>query len=169
VGCVQARKAGALTDLTLIAEELNPSGQLDEAGGLSYLISLGDQVPRSAHAEHCAQVVSEKAYLRRTIRWHSGLMVHAYDQNLALEDLAALTNQSPALDLGIKRTVLVADSSAEVLAQAENGAGPRGVPTGLGDFDELTGGLEPGRLQVLAARPAMGKSGLAFHFGVHMP
>jgi len=162
------RASGAPTDLTLITEELNRSGQLDEAGGLSYLIGLGDQVPTSAHAEHYAQVVSEKAYLRRTIRWHSGLMVHAYDQDLALEDLAALTTQPPALDLGLKRTVSVADSIAEVLAQAESGTGPQGVPTGLGDFDELTGGLEPGRLYVLAARPAMGKSGLAFQFGAHV-
>ena len=162
------RDSGAPIDLTLLSEELRRTGQLDEAGGLNYLIGLAEEVPTSAHAEHYARIVSEKSYLRGLIRWNGQLMRHAYEQDMALEDLAALTSQPPALELGIKRTVSVADSITEVLAQADAGSGPKGVPTGLDDFDALTGGLEPGRFYVLAARPGMGKSGLAFQIGAHV-
>ena len=159
---------GAPVDLVLLQEALKRAGMLDEAGGASYLIGLAEQTPTSVYAEHYAQIVTEKAYLRRLIRWNGGLIAHAYEQDMALEDLVLLTAQPPALDLGVKRTVSVSDSVAEVLAQAEQGSGPQGVPTGLTDLDELTGGLENGRLYVLAARPGMGKSGLAFQAGTNV-
>ena len=162
------RAGGAPSDLALMAEELTRAGRLDDAGGLGYLIGLSEGVPTAAYAEHYARVVSEKAWLRQLIRWNGRLTSHALDQDLALEDLASLSQQPPALEIGAPRTVSVADSIAEVINQAETGSGAQGVPTGLSDFDELTGGLEPGRLYVLAARPGMGKSGLAFQFGAHV-
>ncbi|MFC6659331.1 replicative DNA helicase [Deinococcus multiflagellatus] len=155
-------------DLITLSAELTRRGQLDEAGGLTYLMGLADQVPTAVYAEHYARIVLEKATLRGKIAAAGKLMQACYDQAVPLEEIDAMTALIPNLtrfDSGLER---VGDTVRAVLEQAAQGTGPNGAPTGLKDLDELMGGLEPGRLYVLAARPAMGKTAAAFQMAVHV-
>ncbi|MFC4454758.1 replicative DNA helicase [Deinococcus sonorensis] len=155
-------------DLTTLSEQLIRSGRLDAAGGLGTLIGLGQQVPTSAHADHYARIVLEKRYLRASIQHSAQVIRHAYAQDIDLEDLGALQGAPPVLTFARTQVVSLSSSIGTVLEQAERGTGPQGLPTGLEALDRLTGGLEAGRLYVLAARPGMGKSGLAFQIGAHV-
>lgn len=156
-------------DLTLLHGYLSRTGQLDEAGGLTYLVGLSDQTPTAAHAEHYALIVREHAHRRALIRHASDVQRHVYAGDMPLEDLQTLATTPPALELGQDDGLVhLADALADVLAQAENGTGTRGAPTGLNDLTDAVNGLEAGRLYVLAARPAMGKSALAFQVAAHI-
>jgi replicative DNA helicase len=149
-------------DLVLLSEELTRQGKLDDAGGLSYLLGLSDQTPTSAYAEHYARIVLEKAHLRAHISHAASVMRHAYDSDIALEDLDVLAGQPPRLTLTEAPVVRLGSVLGTVLDEAEHGTGNPGLSTGMSDLDNLIGGLEPGRLYILAARPAMGKTACAF-------
>lgn len=156
-------------DLTLLHAHLSRTGQLDEAGGLTYLTGLSDLTPTAAHADHYALIVREHAHRRALIRHANDVQRHVYAGDLALEDLQTLAAAPPALELGDEDGLVhLADALADVLAQAEDGSGSRGLPTGLSDLTDTINGLEAGRLYVLAARPAMGKSALAFQMAAHV-
>ncbi|ALW87839.1 replicative DNA helicase [Deinococcus arenae] len=155
-------------DLITLSEELTRRGQLDEAGGLTYLMGLGDQVPTAAYAEHYARIVQEKAILRAKISAAGKVMQACFDQQLPLEEIDALTSLIPTLTRADAGLESIGGAVEAVLHQAEHGTGPNGAPTGLKDLDDLMGGLEPGRLYVLAARPAMGKTALAFQMAMHV-
>lgn len=155
-------------DLTTLGEELLRRGQLDEVGGLSYLIGLGEQTPTAAYAEHYARIVLEKAHLRRLISFGGRLMAAAYTGEQPLEDIDALASQAPQFELAREGLVSITDDLESVLQQAQDGSGPQGAPTGLADLDREIGGLEAGRLYVLAARPGFGKTALAFQMAAHV-
>ncbi|GHG37875.1 replicative DNA helicase [Deinococcus indicus] len=154
-------------DLITVVDHLTKRGQLDEAGGMVYLAGLSDTVPTSVYAEHYALIVKEHAHRRAMISHANTITRHAYDGDMPLEDLQHLAGTLPELEFGAgDGLVHLSDSLDEVMSEVENASGARGISTGLKDLDDMTNGLEPGRLYVLAARPGMGKSGLAFQIGI---
>ena len=155
-------------DLTTLVEELRRRGQLDAAGGMTYLIGLEERTPTAVYAEHYARIVLEKAHLRNLISASGKLMQHAYDQDMPLEDIDLLATRFPQFELLRDEAIPVGQDIQSVLTQAESGTGPQGAPTGLTDLDRAIGGLEPGRLYVLAARPGFGKTALAFQVAAHV-
>lgn len=163
------RAEGTPPDLTMLASHLMRAGKLDAAGGMVYLAGLGEQVPTAAHAEHYARIVLEHAHLRRLITHSADVARHAYAGDMPLEDLQALAENAPELDLGDDDGLVhLGDALSDILAEAESGSGERGLPTGLTELDGAMNGLERGRLYILAARPGMGKSGLAFQIAAHV-
>ena len=81
------QERGEPVDLVTLSEDLRVKGQLDEVGGLTYLIGLSDQVPTAAYAEHDARIVPEKHTLRQLISASGKAMQLAYEAQLPLEDL----------------------------------------------------------------------------------
>ena len=81
------QERGEPVDLVTLSEDLRVKGQLDEVGGLTYLIGLSDQVPTAAYAEHYARIVQEKHTLRALISASGKAMQLAYEGQLPLEDL----------------------------------------------------------------------------------
>nr|WP_255449391.1 replicative DNA helicase [Deinococcus arboris] len=156
-------------DLTTLSAQLTRTGDLDNAGGLTYLMGLADEVPTAAYAEHYGRIVLEHAHRRALIRHAGTVMRHAYAGDMALEDIHTLATIPPALEFGEDdQSVAVGDAMRQVLHEAETGTGSRGVSTGLKDLDGALGGLQPGRLYVVAARPAMGKSALGFQVAAYV-
>ena len=149
-------------DLTTLAEELMRRGQLDDAGGLPYLIGLSEKTSTAVYAEHFARIVLEKAHLRQVIKHAGETMRAAYDQQLPLEDIDALAAGAPRMEFGEADIVRGGNLLGSVLEQANSGTGRRGAPTGLTDLDDAVGGFEGTRLYVIGARPGMGKTAAAF-------
>ncbi|MHA0036627.1 replicative DNA helicase [Deinococcus sp. PESE-13] len=165
------RAKGDPIDLVTMQELMVRQGTLDEIGGISYLIGLGDQVPTAAYGDHYARIVQEKWTLREVIRQSSQTIRAAYDGEMALEDVLTQAGQIGAnLDLRAHQGAYAqSDVIADILRDIAQGTGQQPLSTGLADLDDmLGGGLYPETLNILAARPSMGKSALALGVAEHV-
>ncbi len=159
-------------DLTLLIEQLNKHGQLDEAGGPAYITSLVDGVPRQSNVRHHAEVVKEKARLRGLIFAANKMLSSAY----AAEEPAALILQQAdhaLVDLQTDtagRMLTLRDSSKDLLDNLEwrhaHKGEITGVDTGFESINALTLGFQPGELIIIAARPSVGKTTWAMNHAV---
>lgn len=159
---------GEPADPHTVGAELTKRGDLDRVGGTPYLFALTQAAMTAANAEYHAEIVREKAVLRRLVEAGESIAAMGY----AGEGGAAeIVDRSQAAILGLTAQQaddtlrVVGDLSEEWLDELEQ-IGQRkgeitGVPTGFIDLDQLTNGLQPGQLIVIAGRPAMGKSTLA--------
>jgi replicative DNA helicase len=153
---------GEPCDLIATKNELQRRGALAEAGGPLALQGLVEQVPSPASAGHYAQIVAETATRRRLISAAADVMDLAYGAG-ETEDVV---EKAEGLIYGAARvrvertTRAVEDLVFDVLAEIQEPTKP-GLPTGFGDLDEkLRGGLKPGAMVIVAARPGVGKSTL---------
>lgn len=156
-------------DRLLIADELEKMGHsLEEFGGQSELNDLGNRTPTSIHAEYYAQIVAEKAIRRRVIA-AAGEMARLADNPEITPDELIVKSERMLLEIGNDK-VNEPESAYELTGQTVDhlervyqarGHGIIGLPTGLSDWDRLTGGLQNDEVIVLGGRPGTGKSGLA--------
>ena len=159
------QERGEPVDLVTLSEDLRVKGQLDEVGGLTYLIGLSDQVPTAAYAEHYARIVQEKHTLRQLISASGKAMQLAYEAQLPLEDLLdraekmifEVAEQKKKGESFSDMGEVVSDTFEYITLLHANKGIPDGVSSGFRDLDEQISGLQKGSLNVLAARPSMGK------------
>jgi replicative DNA helicase len=157
----------APADLITLTDELARRGKLEDIGGLSYVSSLANQVPTSANVEYYARIVERTAILRRLIHAAGQIAAVAYNEPeaaVALDQaeklIFAVSQRSMRQDLEPIRDTL--REYMDKLDQLHERRGDIvGVATGFGDLDKLTGGLQKSDLVILAARPAVGKTGLS--------
>ncbi|CAG7570815.1 replicative DNA helicase [Barrientosiimonas humi] len=159
---------GEPADAITVADELNKRGELGRAGGPAYLHQLIQGVPTAANAGYYAQIVAERAVLRRLVDAGTRIVQMGYAQgggdvedlvNAAQAEVYAVADKRGGEDY--VRLGEVIESTADEIEAASSTSGEMiGVPTGFTDLDTLTNGLHPGQMIVLAARPAVGKSTL---------
>jgi replicative DNA helicase len=159
---------GEPVDAITLADELARRGQLEQVGGKPYLHTLVQTVPTPASADHYAHIVKEHATLRRLIEAAHLITDIAY---AVPEDVEQAVDQAEDLVYQVAQRRVVEDFRAlkDLLAENmelveklyERGSSITGLPTGFNDLDEITAGLQPANLVIVAARPAMGKSSLA--------
>lgn len=153
-------------DLITVATELDNRGQLDDIGGDAYLASLMNGVFTSVHIEYYADIVEREATRRRLIEAGTKIVGIGYQDELDVKDAVDLAESEIHGVAGEKSTRDFRHMS-DVLGDlfdfllAEDRSESVGVPTGYQDLDELTGGFQKSDLIILAARPSMGKTGLA--------
>jgi replicative DNA helicase len=159
---------GEPADPVTVAAELQRRGELQRIGGAPYLHTLSANVPIAANAGYYAEIVHEKAILRRLVTAGTKIVQLGYagegqidavvDEAQAevykITDKRAQEDYAPLAD--IMEGVL-----DEIEAIGNRDGGMYGVPTGFADLDDLTNGLHAGQMIIVAARPAMGKSTLA--------
>lgn len=158
-------------DALIVADELAKRGELDRIGGAPYLSTLMATVPTAANAAYYARIVKEKALMRGLVQAGTRITQLGYSTDVGdiaqLVTLAEAEVYSVAHHEGQKEDyVAVGEILNEVNVEIEKGQNRSdgqmsGVPTGFVELDELTGGLQPGQMIIIAARPAMGKSTLA--------
>ena len=155
-------------DLVTLSEELRQSGELENIGGLSYLVGLSESTPTAAYAEYYGRIVSEKWTLRKLISAAGDAMKLAYDEAGSLEDildtagrrvLEVATQGSKTEFQGMRE--LVHQTFEHIQALYENKGTPDGVRSGFHELDSMIGGLTAGSLNIIAARPSMGKTAFA--------
>ncbi|QOJ18991.1 MAG: replicative DNA helicase [Phycisphaeraceae bacterium] len=154
-------------DLIALHQLLLDRNLLDSIGGQDYLAELAMSVPSAAHADYYAALVRDKAMVRRLIRVAGDIIHDAYTSSDKAADI---------LDVAERQIFEISDHYdhsdfetlhallSDTLKRLEKDEGPTcGLLTGFIDFDHLTGGLQPGELSILAARPSMGKTALALN------
>jgi replicative DNA helicase len=172
---VKLSERGDAIDLVTLKEELGRSGELDEVGGPAYIAALVDGVPRSTNVEHYAKIIKDKSTLRSLIYSANKILGAAYD---AEEDVDVILDQAEHAIFAIADDK-VRDGfvSLRDLAQASLDTIEKlharkelitGVPTGFTDLDEMTSGLQPSDLVIVAARPSMGKTSLVLNIAQHV-
>ncbi|MFA5062086.1 MAG: replicative DNA helicase [Patescibacteria group bacterium] len=155
-------------DLLTVSNRLAERGQLESAGGYSYLVSLTNSVPTSSHAVNYAHIIHKKATRRRMLSAAQEIGRLGYDEE---EELETLLDQAQRQLFGVSQNYMKQTFSPirGVLAEAfdridelhKNKGQLRGLPTGFGDLDNLLAGLQKSDLVILAARPSVGKTSLA--------
>ncbi len=156
------------SDPIALTDALTKSGDLAKVGGAAYLHELVQSVDTPANGPYHAQIVKEKAVLRRLAEAGVEITEAAYAGRGDSDELVAEAAARIATVVeGVRQDddfVLPADTIAgtlDAIDQAKNGTGMTGLSTGFIDVDCLTSGLQPGQMIVVAGRPGMGKSTLA--------
>ncbi len=155
-------------DMVTVAAELQRRGELQRIGGAPYLHTLSANVPIAANAGYYAEIVREKALLRRLVDAGTKIVQIGYAGEGQVDDIVDQA-QAEVYKIADKRSgedyAPLSDIMDGVLDEIEaisnREAGLYGVPTGFADLDDLTNGLHSGQMIIVAARPAMGKSTLA--------
>jgi replicative DNA helicase len=159
---------GEPVDAITLVDALEERGELEDAGGRDRIGELAALVPATANAAHYARIVHETATLRGLIRagqeiarlgWErEGETIELVDR---AEQLIFELSQSRVSSEFAHIEALLKESFERITALYEAGEEVTGVPSGFRDIDRLTSGFQAGNLIIIAARPSMGKSGLA--------
>src|SRR4051812_27996608 len=156
---------GEPADAVTVSAELQKRGELGRVGGAPYLHTLLQSVPTAANAGYYARIVRETAILRRLIEAGTKIVQLGYTGDGDADDIVDaaqvevynVTDRRPSEDY-LPLSAIMEGALDEIEAIGSRGGEMVGVPTGFADFDELTNGLHPGQMIVLAARPAVGKA-----------
>ena len=159
-------------DPVILASRLDRSHDLDRVGGAPYLHTLLSSVPTAANARYYAEIVAEKAVLRRLVDAGTRVVELGFegteDQELeglldsAQQQVFAVAQKKTAEDYHVLGDLIT--PTIDELTELQNGGQETGVPTGFYDLDKLTHGLRAGQMIIIAARPGVGKSTLAMDF-----
>jgi replicative DNA helicase len=163
-------------DLVTLSEELSKDGQTEKAGGAAYLAALTDGVPigTSVAVSEYSRIVKEKSLIRRLINASNNVIsrcLEGTDDPDTLIDLA----QSQVFDIAEQKVQsgftnirdIVKSSFGTIDDLLDRGQRVTGIETGFVDLDNMTSGLQPGELVVVASRPSLGKTALALNIAAH--
>lgn len=171
---------GEPADPITVTAELDRAGTLTRVGGAVYLHTLVSMVPTAANASYYAQIVTEKAILRRLVDAGTRIVrlgFGAAEENLGRGDIDEVVDRAEReiYDVSERRISedyvvlqdLLQPTMDEIDEIASHGGRATGVLTGFANFDEITNGLHPGQMIIVAARPGIGKSTLALDWARH--
>ena len=158
---------GQAIDIVTVTEQLAATNQLENVGGVSYLMELANSVPTAANIEYYAKIVEEKSLLRRLIRTATEISQDGSSREDDVEGLLSdaekrileVANRKNAGDFqNIKDILVKTYDYIEILHQRKGEV--TGIPTGFIELDRMTAGFQPNDLIIVAARPSVGKQPL---------
>ncbi len=164
---VDLSSRGEPADAVTVAADLDRRGLLRRIGGAPYLHTLISTVPTAANAGYYAGIVAEKALLRRLVEAGTRVVQYGY-AGAEGSDVAEVVDRAQAeiYDVTDRRMSedfvpleqLLQPTMDEIDAIASSGGRASGVPTGFVELDDVTNGLHPGQMVIVAARPGVGKA-----------
>lgn len=161
--------ANHAVDIVTLANELARWKEIESVGGVAYLASLTEGVPRRMAIDEYIRIVKDKSQLRKLMLVCSAAIARAAEQSdtalSVLEDAESrLLEIAQEANVGKLRTIAdsveVVGGVDEYLAPIFSPVAKTGLMTGFYDYDDMTGGLQKGELTIWAARPSQGKTGL---------
>jgi replicative DNA helicase len=165
-------------DVITVFEQLNSQGKAEQVGGLAYLNALAQYVPSAANIRRYAEIVRERAILRKLISASDDIATKAFNPkgravaailDEAEQKIFHIGEEGSRMKQGFQSMEsLVVNLLDRVEEMANNPNDITGVPTGFVDLDRMTSGLQAGDLVVLAARPSMGKTAFAINIAEHV-
>lgn len=159
-------------DIVTLSEILESANQIEMVGGSSYLAEIVNNTPSASNIVHYAQIVRDKAMLRRLISAGSEILELGFDEE---EDIASVLDRSEQTLFKVSQNFLkdkfVAIQSVltdaferiDKIHKDKDSGALRGVPSGFKDLDDRTAGFQKSDLLILAARPSMGKTSFALN------
>ena len=162
-------------DIVTVAESLESTAELTQIGGIAYLGSLAQNTPTAANIRRYAEIVRERAIMRKLVTVGSGIAESAYSPNG--RDAQQLLDEAEAkifqIAEGGKRSsegfqdikVLLPQVAERIdmLFSRDNPSDVTGIPTGFSDLDSMTSGFQGGDLVIVAGRPSMGKTAFSIN------
>ena len=165
---------GGVVDPLTLSEELSRRGELDASGGKDYIGFLVDAVPTAANIEYHAQIVREKAILRRLIEVSTAIVAEAFEGRSTASELLDeaeskifAVSQQQTKDGFTRIKELLWPTMERIEALQRGGKTITGVASGFGELDEMTSGFQPADLVIVAARPSMGKTAFTLNIAQH--
>ena len=167
-------QANEPSDLVTVTNALKLANHLDAIGGASYLSSLVDQVPTSAHVGHYSKIIREKAVLRQLIDGATEIASRGYEEEGGIDEFLDKA-ESIIFDIATRRIQQgfvpmkeVVKAGFKAIEQSyERKESVTGVPSGYTDLDRLTSGLQPSDLLIIAGRPSSGKTAFSLNIMEH--
>ncbi len=161
---------GELIEYLTLSNELQKFKQLESVGGVAYLTSLTDGMPRFESIESYVRIVKNKSVLRKLIHVSQQIISNCIQEAREVDDILA-DSETAIMKVGDDLLRSGLESPQETIQGMEGGEEefldpnrrPKGLPTPFHRLDELTNGMRGGQLIVLAARPAMGKTAMALN------
>jgi replicative DNA helicase len=165
-------------DVITVFEQLLSQGKAEEIGGLAYLNSLAQYVPSAGNIRRYAEIVRERAILRKLVSVSDEIATNAFNPrgrpvatilDEAEQKIFNIGEEGARTKQGFQAMEsLVVKLLDRVQEMADNPNDVTGVPSGFYDLDRMTAGFQAGDLIVLAARPSMGKTALAINIAEHV-
>ena len=167
-------------DVVTVAELLQSMGELDAVGGLPYLVSLTSNTPSAANIRRYAEIVRERAVLRKLVETATSIADSAYapsgrsagqlldEAEAKIFEIAESGHRSNQGFQEIQPLLKSAVERIDELYHRDNPSEVTGIPTGYTDIDRMTSGLQPGDLIIVAGRPSMGKTAFSLNIAEHV-
>ncbi len=172
---VEMGEEGQPIDLVTLQNRLREKDVPPEVSGLEFVRDLLTSVPTSANIKHYANIVAEKALLRRMIRLNEEIANTCYSGKETVEFIMEDTEKR-MFELLQRREggdfvpirQIVMNAMDKIESAAKNKGSVTGIPTGFTDLDYRTAGMQPSDLVLIAARPSMGKTAFVLNIAQHV-
>lgn len=168
---------GKPADVVTAGEALENLGELNNVGGLPYLVALAQNTPSAANIRRYAEIVRDRGIMRKLVEVGTDISESAYspagrsasdllDQaESKVFDIAEAGAKGKQGFLEIKPLLTQVVERIDELFSRDNQSDVTGIPTGFADLDSKTAGLQPGDLIIVAGRPSMGKTAFSINMG----
>ena len=171
---LELSEVGEVIDQITLTERLKAQGEIEAIGGAAYLAELVQSVASSANIRYHCKIVRDKALLRDLIHTSTEVLTRGYEGTSSVEDLLDFAERSVfsivqgKLDRSFTPINSIIKESLDLVDKlSKRKEHITGVPTGFYDLDDITAGLQPSDLVVIAGRPSMGKTSLALGMAAH--
>jgi replicative DNA helicase len=161
-------ESGRAVDFVTLSEQLGQHKEIEAVGGVAYVTSLTDGLPRVRNIEQYVKIVKDKALLRNLIHAASNAVQTAYDQEAPAEEIIEAAESAifriaeQRIGQGFMGVREIVESSFGTIERLyEQGQRITGLETHFEDLDNMTSGLQKSDLIIIAARPSMGKTAFA--------
>ncbi len=157
-------------DFVTLTEELQQHREVEAVGGVAYITSLTDGLPRVKNISQYVEIVRDKAILRDLIHAAGNVIQQAYEQESSCADIVSLA-EAAILQISEQRVTSGLISAGQAARESigsvdklyESGQQITGLATQYDDLDQMTSGLQKQELIILAARPGVGKSAFSLN------
>ena len=166
---------GQPVDLVVLREELKKRSLLEKVGGVEYLMELEEAVPTIGNVEYYATIVREKAIKRNLIEVAATIQKQSFEESTDTEQLLDASERA-IFDITQKKFNTASTKLNEILKETfsrienlhDRQSRLTGLSDGFYDLDDITCGLQPSELIIVAARPSMGKTSIVLNIVEHV-